>query len=154
MPPVLFLDIDGVLNTPESCGKYHSNEVFLPSAVMALRKIVQTTACQIIISSSWRMDDQRQRIRPVFAQNGLAEVLAGLQGVTPDYSAEPGTTREDEIAAWLEQNRPDAGFAFAILDDDTSQFTGPLRQRLVWVDDRYGLTDENANRCVELLQSQ
>lgn len=150
MTPVLFLDIDGVLNTPDSCLQNRSNEVFLPSAVKNLLLIVEKTNCHIVITSSWRTDHKQQRILPAFQENGLASLESRVIGFTPDLSSKPGTTREDEIQAWLDANRP--GAPCAILDDDPSQFPGALCSRLVLVDDRSGLTSKNAEHCIRLLQ--
>jgi hypothetical protein len=149
---ILFLDIDGVLNTPTSCSRHRSNEVFLPTTVAALLRILQQTACEVVISSSWRMEDQRHRIVPVFEKNGLAALLPHIVGHTPIFGTLEGTTREDEIEAWLAENQP--GAQFAILDDDVNEFRGDLRSHLIHINDQVGLSATDAAKCIEMLRTK
>lgn len=152
MTPLLFLDIDGVLNTPASCSIHRSNESFLPTAVAALLKIQTETGCEVVISSSWRMEDQHRQIAPAFEKNGLGAILPHIVGSTPALSVVEGATREDEIEAWLMEHQQLG--SFAILDDDRSEFRGELRSRLVLVDDNVGLTAADADKCIQMLRSK
>lgn len=53
MRPVLFLDIDGVLNGHEYVKKANSNGI-KPSCVAVLNDVIEATDCNIVISSAWR----------------------------------------------------------------------------------------------------
>lgn len=101
MNPVVFLDIDGVLNTLALCSQPGGRERFSPAAVMALKEILKRTSAKIVISSSWR-EDVAHRIPVAFQKNGLGEIVGCIIAHTPTLSeAAPKSRRADEIDAWL-----------------------------------------------------
>lgn len=113
---ILFLDIDGVLNS--TMYWWRSNPLPLgqagaidPAAVAHLNAIVARTAPTIVLSSAWRgVDpDGHVRVQAMLAERGFAGMLSGQ---TP-YLA---TARHEEIAAWLGEH--DGWQRFAVLDDD------------------------------------
>ena len=112
---VLFLDIDGVLNTPKMCGRFGID--FIDNILVALvARIVNETDAKIILSSTWRIDEKdRNLVIRELAEYGLAihdctPVLTGVGG----WIASGRPERRDEIQAWLDQNPVTR---FAILDD-------------------------------------
>lgn len=151
---ILFLDVDGVLNSVESCKFYGTFERLDPRGVVALQRIIDTTGAKLVISSTWRLFRGLDGMREVLQHAGLrAEVV----GITPDlverrnvrggmdsgwFAARP---RREEIAAWLAQH-PEVT-AWCALDDDPD--AGPLN--LVHTDDRVGLTEANADAAIALL---
>ena len=54
MRKILFLDIDGVLNTGSHLSQDKYGDGFNPKAVANLAKIVDATGADIVISSSWK----------------------------------------------------------------------------------------------------
>ena len=145
---LLFLDIDGVMNTTESCLRNRSGLVFTREAVAALREIVRVCDCRIVISST-RRSAGLAALRTTFIRNDLAEVAARIIGITPAMvEHDTDDWREDEIAAWLD------GHAYkgklAICDD--KPFSGPMRRFLILTDQEIGLTPALARRVAALLQ--
>lgn len=62
----IFLDVDGVLNNKKHFKKLHDkyggrfccqNMPFNPRSLRNLRRIVDTTGAQLVLSSSWRTSD-------------------------------------------------------------------------------------------------
>jgi hypothetical protein len=111
---VLFLDIDGVLNSHRSVvalnGYPHSvTDAHLPKfdmiAVSLVRGLCEAAGIQIVLSSSWRNDPDWHEIGPAL---GLPIIDR-----TPSLLGPRGK----EIAAWLE-NRPEV-LHYAIVDDDS-----------------------------------
>ena len=51
---IIFLDIDGVLNTISNWGSRPIEKRFSPGCVAALNKITEHTGAKIVISSSWK----------------------------------------------------------------------------------------------------
>ncbi len=135
--PVLFLDVDGVLNR---CGKSHQG--IEDDKLALLRRIIIETECRIVLSSTWRLFERNlQRIKKEIE----------LHDVTPDLSERTGAIyiskqRGDEIQAWLDTNPADC---FCILDDDADM--GELLPHLVKTDSFTGLTPDLACEVINRL---
>jgi hypothetical protein len=156
---VLFLDIDGVLNSAEWYGRRPRELRDLPNtdhnvglceidpeAVARLGRIVDATGARIVISSTWRRVFRLPTIRLLLAERGLrAEVV----GVTPDLGGVAMLGRGEEIRAWLAAH-PDVT-AFAVLDDNDEM--DAVREAFVptWLDGEDGLADEHVERVIALL---
>jgi len=137
LPPLIFLDFDGVMNNFETMREPGGREVFSIEAGIALRQILGRTHAQIVISSSWR-EDVAERIPIALQHNGLASCVERIVGHTPIIpDAPPRTRRADEIDAWLEIH-PARRNRFLILDDD--DMTPELRARHIQTDPAIGLT--------------
>lgn len=145
---VLFLDIDGVLNSrrsAEAFGGYpHSFNIdqmamFDKTALALIRKVVRKTRCAVVLSSSWRIG-----MEPV-------DTAAGLDLPIIDHtpvSWEQGRKRGDEIKQWLAAN-PEVT-KYAIVDDD-SDMLDEQKPFFVKTDHINGLSWENYERLMELL---
>lgn len=147
---VLFLDLDGVLNSEAYWARRKGHGVTLvssrgqmidPQAVTHLNRIVETTGCLVVLSSSWRL--QRGALLDVgdwLRQAGFVGALYDLTPRTPD-------TRGGQIAAWLAQH-PEVA-RYAILDDEPDFDTHQDR----WVVTSYatGLTEREADQAIALL---
>ena len=99
-PPVLFLDIDEVMrvfpSAADSCPKTGSTA----RAISGLQKIIASTGCDIVVSSTWR-EDNMDALNQVLGFHGLGVVRARIIGVTPFLDPADNPTREDEIDYWL-----------------------------------------------------
>ncbi len=143
--PILFLDVDGVLNR---CGR--SPVRLEPDLLANLVKIVESTDCQIVLSSTWRvMPNAMIELTAALSDLGLV-----IHGMTPDLARKHGASsvwvaveRGMEIQAWLDAhgNPP----RFAILDDNSDM--AHLEPRLVQTDSFHGLTLGIASRVVAML---
>jgi len=146
---VLFLDLDGVIST--------DFKSFNPDCVIALKKILDETNAIIVISSCWRKGFIDWSIEPhrLVESKDVLKVLGrwfedcGLPSqrlidVTPiDISGYRGT----EISQWLAAHSRVQNFI--ILDDDSDM--EPHRDRLIQTDGSKGLTLENADEAIKLL---
>lgn len=132
---VLFLDIDGVLNSEEyaiSLGKGGMLGIN-PEAVKILDRILEATGAKLVISSSWR---------------GSSDLLADIRSnvgeyidITPRLSGIRGL----EVKTWLDTNPVDR---YAILDDDSDFYKYQPLFKTTW---KKGLTDEIADKVIEYL---
>ena len=109
---VLFLDVDGVLNSTQRAKAGFSYETLDPRAIHWLQYIAANSVA-IVVSSSWRnhypKEELVERLRvPVF-------------GTTPWLRGPP---RGTEIAVWLGQH-PSVD-RYAIIDDDNDML--PVQQ--------------------------
>ena len=135
---VLFLDIDGVLNTHKSVGRYGID--FIDYILLKLiRRIVNETDCKIILSSSWRLDPKdRSIVDREFATEQLV-----IHDVTPYLSR---LMRKDEINQYLANNSVSK---FAIIDDDKDADVG---HSFFHTDCNVGLTAKMADAIIDHLK--
>jgi len=154
--PILFLDIDGVLNSRDyvrrggslSC----SRDGLDPDAVAQLQRIVDETNCSLILSSTWRLIHKLADMRGKLIAKGMRHPVP-LRGKTPDLSEQQmkgviqiGARRGEEVKHWIQAN----GFkgSFVCVDDDSDFLED---QPLVQTTFEYGLTPAHADRCISIL---
>jgi hypothetical protein len=141
---VLFLDVDGVLNSREYDAKcaMTGGDLMAPDPRLVIRMlgIVQDVPeLKIVLTSSWRRDPTIVWPFPVY-------------DVTPRVQPEDGRhpRRADEIGKWIADHLTDAGdITFAVLDDEPDAGIG-FEDRFVQTDPRTGLTAADAARVVGL----
>jgi hypothetical protein len=163
--PILFLDVDGVLNCHEHdpdvlCGQIH------PDKVDRLNRVLRVTGAKIVLSSAWRYLIHRGEMNLQGFEWLLRShrVLAGrLVGITaPDtmtramYDGDPTTwtpapnERGPQISRWLEQNGGRTGRRYAVVDDLDLGITAEGHPFVKTVGD-VGLTEADAGRLVRVL---
>lgn len=139
---VLFLDIDGVLNSTrymlelkEKGQEFRYDKHMCPLSMRVLNEVLEKSGAKVVISSSWRIVHSLKEIEEVLVSNGFkGEII----GVTPKGT---GLTRVrgHEIKDWLMQN-PGVTH-FAIVDDDSDM--GSLMDKLVQTRHATGLLEEH-----------
>lgn len=117
---VLFLDIDGVLNSVKTCvanGGYpmelHHTAAFDWHAIKLLQRLCDSEGVQVVLSSAWR-------INHAFADVGKAFGLPIIDR-TPSLCGPRGA----EIADWLTKH-PEV-VHYAIIDDDSDMLPDQMR---------------------------
>lgn len=147
---ILFLDIDGVMNTTDSALLHKGGHIFTPSAVNGLRAIVRATRCAIVITSTRRRTGA-VAMRNLFMRNDLASEASRIIGLTPLLTdTDSDDWREDEIEKWIDDHSFDGNYA--ILDD--KPLSGPMRHHLILTDHDMGLTLPSAKIVIALLKVQ
>lgn len=145
---VLFLDIDGVLNSKRSglalggrprCFSAADMKRFDHVAVGLIRQLCKETGCAIVLSSDWRLDHTAQ-------ETAIALDLPVID-VTPRL---PGT-RGFEVNAWL--NAHPHVTQFAIVDDIPQMFDVHERN-FVLTDDDFGLSLGNYRELKGILMGK
>jgi hypothetical protein len=101
---VIFLDIDGVLNSEATPNPRRFPYVVDPDSVVILKSVLEQTDAKVVLSSTWRVD----------AVGLLAAKHFGISFVdaTPD---EPSAPRCGEISRWLYEH-PEVR-RYAVIDD-------------------------------------
>lgn len=160
---VLFLDIDGVLNSADYMK--HRRHIRRPTrdaidalTVPRLNAITDRSGAAIVISSTWRKMYQLDDLARVLAQHGVTGRVIGATPVLVDPLGPPhkdgfqpcrSKPRAHEIAAWLDAH-PEVT-SFAVLDDDPDVLVLPhIAARVVgtaWSD---GLLDEHVESVCAL----
>ncbi len=89
---VLFLDIDGVMNSLESAKEYGSYQKLMPTALTVLHRLVHTCGVTIVVSSTWRKYHTHKE---------LSDALnVPINFTTPIYNVD-NFNRGCEIKGWL-----------------------------------------------------
>lgn len=166
---VIFLDVDGVLNSErfcrvlndrhralghhEKCECYRLERQIDDEAVARLNRLVAATDSKIVISSSWRLLMDPDELRRVLGSHGL---VAEIIGETPDGPNDPAfvylgahdrISRGHEIDYWLSQH-PEVD-RFVILDDSSDM--DKHENRLVQTDLFEGLLDEHVDLAIRVM---
>ena len=134
---VLFLDIDGVINSTRTCRAYKGfpqdlNEkdlaMFDPVAIQLIRKLCEETNTSIVLSSTWRYYHTAHEIANAFDLPVI--------DCTPQLDASRGV----EIQTWLSEHPEVTKYAIV---DDIQQFLPEQQQYFVQTDDEFGLSLRN-----------
>jgi len=150
---VVFLDIDGVLNSQDFIIATHLKGILPddkidPEAVARLNQITDETGAIIVISSTWRL-------HYLWKKNieGLKKLLKEEEGitgtildVTPDHQRYRG--RGGEIQDWMDHCAQPIE-SFIIIDD--SDDMDHLLPRLIRTGFQKGLQDEHIKTAIEML---
>lgn len=113
---VLFLDIDGVLNSREVIEREQKANVIDRAMVERLNAIWRATDCKIVISSTWRLYHTPRQLIDRLQFNGF---LGEIIGQTPDLLISENGNRGLEIQSWLHKHP--SVTQFVILDDDVDE---------------------------------
>jgi hypothetical protein len=105
---IIFLDIDGVLNVYEN-GSDEFGKLFYKQYEENLRRIIEETGADIVISSTWRYAglDKMQLMWE------MRDLPGRVIGITP-FFREHLTKRGEEIAEWIRENNISN---YCIIDD-------------------------------------
>lgn len=173
---VIFLDIDGVMNSTEEMialynqyGSSIDNTLPSPAKCKLLKQLVDETGAKVVLSSSWRLSlNAIQKLIDLFESYNL--VLSGFtcheveskkfkntlyEDIKPRYQhtiGDFGTYIEDrgaEIAAWLLDHPKVSNFV--ILDDEDSDIKAWFPNNLVKTDLQVGLTLEDCLKASNIL---
>lgn len=162
MNPIIFLDIDGVLNTRQHLRRQKietgsmDNRNWSPRACRHLALLCEQYGARIVLSSTWRYDHSEEELRALFERNELDPGL--LAGVTPSllHETEGRVRRGDEIRAWLEAEGRGGGKPNYLIIDDAppSEFLEEQQERLLPMNPAVGFSrKEDALRAARMLDA-
>jgi hypothetical protein len=123
---VIFLDMDGVLNSADYLARWRKGEqrkkqirnkedrwveMIDKKAVKLLNEVIEATDAKVVISSTWRILNSADMMQSYLNKKGFkGEVI----GQTPRM---PFDQRGDEIKRWLDTHKNIE--SFVIFDDDS-----------------------------------
>ena len=135
---LIFLDIDGVLNTKATLSTSVRN--IDGDKLSRLAFLAKAGDAKIVLSSSWRLLS-RETLTDTLSCHDLSVI-----GATPSFN---GNNRKSEILAFLRDFEAQVE-SFVILDDQTIRW-GSLKKRLVRTVPSRGLTDANVEKALKIL---
>lgn len=168
---VLFLDIDGVLNSDAwyhfartACRNYQRHKVYIGDptddhikylhgniddrACLNLFDILKETKCQVVLSSSWKSSQafENQQLADVITIKGCPIKFLDITPITLHRH------RGLEIASWLKENQDKYDIeSFCILDDDGFDIHEELQNNFVHINGNFGLTYIDAAKAIDIL---
>jgi hypothetical protein len=159
---IIFLDIDGVLNSNEyynslSNEEKHGYEYDIDiEKVKLLKEIVDATGAEIVLSSTWRMlreiDGEPALAMFIHLENILKEYGMEIKDYTPVIS----NNRPLEICTWILSNEKEVE-SYVSLDDDFTKeeyedvgLVGCLVQTHYWRSPG-GLQREHVEQAIKIL---
>lgn len=149
MPPILFLDFDGVLNSTDYLirvqGHYDKSPDGTvgtdPQAAARLERLLTLTGAKVVLSSVYRRYHSLETMQEYLRNRGVPSIE--LIGATPHLTGYRG----EEIHAWLKEH-PEVT-RFAIVDDDSDM--EPYYNKLVKTSCQSGLLDRHVEQLIKLL---
>lgn len=133
---VIFLDIDGVLNSRHyDLNRKASEGNIDTSRLLLLKQLLELTGAKIVLTSSWRSHwdpngEQTDAVGKELEENFLRSGIS-LYDKTPEINKD----RAKEIKAWLEMN---PGVVSFVIIDDQKFGWGDLEPSLIKTDYRIG----------------
>ncbi len=152
--PIVFLDIDGVLNGDDYIDQFdhiditimmsepHSNW-FDPDCVARLNRITDAANAVIVVSSSWVNLYDKETLTETFARVGIT---APVFDITDKHA--PG--RLARIDWWLGEWAPQV--PWIVIDDD--HICRKYKPRAVLTCEKYGLQDDEVERALRKFRKQ
>lgn len=164
MRKIIFLDIDGVLNTERWHCQTASNELqdeygykFDPVAVTNLSKIIEETGADIVISSSWKFMGL-SKMRKMWKDRKLP---GNVIGITPNTVSDKFLLNVDldnmdimairgqEVKEWLMLNKNE--ITNYVILDDMNDILQEQESHFIWIDPEVGITSGNAVQAIFIL---
>jgi len=165
MSKVIFLDIDGVLNTgwwysqmDRNTPKDKYGYAFDPISVANLKKILDETGAEIVISSSWKSFGLTE-LETMWHDRGLP---GRLIGITPNTVSDELLLNADldhmelfsirgmEIKEWLDKHGKKV--SHYVIIDDMDNMLPEQKPHFVQTNPEVGITDKNADEAIMMLK--
>ncbi len=156
---ILFLDVDGVLNCKHTKESFAGYVFVSDDKIRLLKRIIEATDAQIVLSSSWREGWFYKDHAPHTTSTeldlfeALQDKLLDYDIEMLDYTAELGH-RGLEIDAWLKGCVDEEIKAYVILDDMDEAELVPHSSHLVQTDFYEGLTEKDVIMAIEMLNGK
>ena len=155
--PIVFLDVDGLLNHRGAFLPSIGPDPLCPKAIDRSLRLIADTGTQVVLSSTWRLSGpdtkHMQKLRNAGVMNSAHKDWRTIDlpstfqsGVIIDH----GPRRGREIADWLSRH-PEHG-NFAIIDDDSDMLPEQM-PRFVQTSFDTGLLDEHCDKVRVILNT-
>lgn len=148
---VIFLDVDGVLNSGEGLKQHINKNGFNgileyskieDKPLKLLQEIIEKTSAKIVLSSSW---NNNKRLYEKLERR-LRDCGMEIYDITPSLGS--GNQRGDEIREWISANPVEK---FIILDDDSDMCEYTTMENFINTTYKHGLTEELKDKAIEVL---
>ena len=159
---IIFLDIDGVLNTRNTLKRDSKMEYphcfFAKELVSNLNKITDKTGAKIVLSSSWRIGKTVEQLQDLFEQVGITGELIDKTPKLRFENSSCTVPRGDEIRHWVQHNKGILGTNilnwkdYVIIDDESDMLYWQRKNFFQTDQSGGGLTDNLTYRIINFLK--
>ena len=165
MRKIIFLDIDGVLNTQDwhsrmtkDIPKDEFGYAFDPVAVANLARIIEKTDAVIVISSSWKFYGVA-KLRQMWKIRNLPGTILDITPNTVSDEVllnanldemELGVCRGNEIKEWLSKHKGEV--SNYVIIDDFDDMLPEQEDHVVLTDTLIGITEFDAEKAIAILK--
>eukprot|EP01084_Bolivina_argentea_P270030 459064_1 len=164
---VLFLDVDGVVNTYSTITVDDSVDAHL---IKRLGKIIETTKCKIVLSSSWRSDKEAKQtlfkhMRQMASINIYNDInkqpnvyIGDTKDLDPEFSKNGNGVRSEEIMDFLSNIKQDYNVTHWVVIDDmklgrntkAKEIYG-FKQHFCQTNPDHGISEDNMKTIIDIL---
>jgi len=146
---IIFLDIDGVLNTINHLKRQKiesgkaTNKVWDPTACKHISLLCEHYDARIVSTSSWRHEYPLEQLQEFFASNDIPKklIIDVTNSIAPQHDGN-NYCRGHEVEHWLEENNKEK-IPYVIIDDEAT-FLETQQDQLVRVDKEKGFSTKEA----------
>lgn len=159
---VIFLDIDGVLNTYNTKSTTSTGTTFVDdNKVKILKDIVDRTNAKIVLSSTWRIGWRHVDLGIkntelakdfICLRNKFRQFDIRLYGKTPIYDRFM-SCRGEEIKAYLDKNKEHID-GYVIIDDLDGKYLRPCSSHLLQTSEWKGLQEKHIKVAEKILNME
>lgn len=155
---IIFLDIDGVLNSRAYDRQRNWNEQtdIDETRLPFVKKIVDATGAKIVLSSTWReywdKEPEKRQCDGIYIDNTFAKYGLEIYDKTPELGRY--AERRDEVNAWLDGAQGTIE-SFVIIDDYRFGWA-ELSDNFVKTEPNFvlGLEQEHAEKAIKILNGR
>lgn len=155
---VIFLDIDGVLNS-NVCLEDNRQLLINRDNVLLLKELVERTGAVLVLSSGWKLyfDEYLKPVseEAVYLKKMLHDYEIEFYGKTPDLSTAEikeskkfSTVKAKEIKSWLYDHTDAEEY---IVIDDLSLNDEDINKRLIRTNSETGITKSDVESAISML---
>lgn len=143
--PVVFLDIDGVLNSANFFSqdniypRINPRSQLDPRAISYLNEIADWN---FVLSSTWRKFYEREEMNKMLQDMGFRGTIIDY---TPSFDWK-GSLRGNEIRVWLNDNEMRNSNHYIIFDDDSDMLLWQ-KDNFIHIDGHFGLSPNHVYRA-------
>lgn len=147
---IVFLDIDGVLNTDKTCIFYDNETIVEDDKLLLLKKLVEETQSKIVLVSTkkdyWeKKDKNKQGLYGTYLDEKFSEYGLSIY----DKTVDEGIHRGLGVLAWKSKNNVRN---LVILDDDEEGYEAITKAfYLIKISSKTGLTEIDIGKAKSVL---
>lgn len=162
IPKIIFLDIDGVLNSQEFYLRRMANTLLLnedyplceidPEAIKKLNEIIEITKANVVITSSWRLSINVNNYQEMFIKKGFKGIVLGVTPLLHFLENGEQIIKGCEIAAYLNSNFENQYVKYLIIDSNEDMMLLKQKKHFIQTSEFSGLTFDMIPLAIKMLR--
>ncbi len=150
---IVFLDIDGVLNSEKYVCKANGVGVVIdPKRMFLLKQIIDSTGAKIVLSTSWREHWDKSSEKCDASGKQINDIFSKFDLQIFDKTPKINSGREQEIKSWLDEHPRVQNF---IVLDDKFLSADFLKGHFIKTSNYYdGLDETDVKKAIDILNNR